>query len=221
MDVGKSFTYMFDDEDWLVKILIGGVFTLLSGILIGIPFVLGYILEVIRRVARRDPELLPDWDDLGEKFVQGLVLLVILAIWLIPLWILGCFQSAIMIPLAENQDFAGWVAALVSFTGCLSILWSVLVALLTPAIYTRYAVTGQFSSAFQFGEIWNFTTKNFVNVLIAILLAWVAGLIGGFGVILCVIGVVFTGFWSQLVMAHLYGQVYQLAEEEPTAVEAA
>jgi len=213
---------MFDDEDWLVKILLGGVFTLLSGILIGIPFVLGYMLEVIRRVARRDPELLPDWDNLGEKFVQGLVLMVILAIWLIPLWILGCFQSAMIIPLAENQDAAGWVAMLVSCTGCLSILWSVLVALFTPAIYTRYAVTGQFSSAFQFGEIWNFTTKNFVNVLIALLLAWVAGLIGSFGVILCVIGVVFTGFWATLVGAHLYGQVYRLAgEEEPTAVEAA
>ncbi|MBC7222762.1 MAG: DUF4013 domain-containing protein [Anaerolineae bacterium] len=219
MDVGKSFTFMFEDKDWLVKILVGGVFGLLSMILIGLPFVMGYLLEVIRRVARDDPQPLPDWDNLGEKFVQGLVLMVILAIWLVPVWIVLCGQLAITLPLGDNPDYEGLVAAVSICGSCLTILWSLVVAIFTPAIFTRYAVTGQFGSGFQFGEIWRFTTRNIVNILIAVVLSWVAGLLASFGVILCFVGVFLTWFWSVLVEAHLFGQVYRLAEATPPAAE--
>ncbi|MGC8837892.1 MAG: DUF4013 domain-containing protein [Anaerolineae bacterium] len=212
MDVGKSFTYMFEDKDWLVKIVLGGVFGLLSAFLIGAPFVIGYMLEVIRRVARGDPQPLPDWDNLGEKFVQGLVLIVIMAIWLIPSWIVLCVQLGITIPFGNDPDYAGLVTAVSLCGSCLNILWGIGVSFFSPAIFTRYAVTGRFASAFQFAEIWRFTTKNFVNVLIAVLLAWVAGLVAGFGVILCFVGVFLTWFWSVLVEAHLFGQVYRLAQ---------
>lgn len=217
MDVGKSFTFMFEDKNWLVKIVLGGVFGLLSIFLVGLPFVMGYQLEVIRRVIRGDPELLPDWDNLGEKFVQGLVLLVIMAIWLIPTWIVTCVQLGITIPFQDNRDYAGLITAVSLCATCLNVLWALVVSFFSPAIFTRYAVTGQFASGFQFGEIWRFTTKNFVNVLIAVLLTWVAGIISSFGVILCVVGAFLTWFWSLLVEGHLFGQVYRLAQERPPA----
>lgn len=217
MDVGKSFTYMFEDKDWLVKIVLGGVFGLLSTFLIGLPFVLGYTLEVIRRVVRGDPQLLPEWDNLGEKFVQGLVLLVIMAIWLIPSWIVICAQLGITIPFGSDPDYASLVTAVSLCGACLNILWAIVISLASPAIFTRYAVTGQFASAFQFAEIWRFMTKNFVNILIAVILAWVAGLLASFGVILCFVGAFLTWFWSMLVEAHLFGQVYRLAQASAPA----
>ena len=30
MDIGKAFTYMFDDEEWVQKLVIGGLLTLVS-----------------------------------------------------------------------------------------------------------------------------------------------------------------------------------------------
>ena len=36
MDVGKSFTYMFEDKDWLKKIAIGGGILLLGGLILGV-----------------------------------------------------------------------------------------------------------------------------------------------------------------------------------------
>jgi len=44
------------------------------------------------------------------------------------------------------------------------------------------------------------------------LIAWVAGFVAGFGVILCFIGVIFTSFWAQLVSAHVYGQFWRASQ---------
>mgnify|MGYP000452871902 CR=1 FL=1 len=47
MDIGSSFSYMFKDEDWIKKILIGAVLVLTG---IGGIAVSGWMLEIIRRV---------------------------------------------------------------------------------------------------------------------------------------------------------------------------
>ena len=62
-NLGRAFSFMFEDKDWIQKILIGAAFLLLSMIIIGIPFVLGYLREVARRSAEGKELPLPDWDD--------------------------------------------------------------------------------------------------------------------------------------------------------------
>ena len=79
MDVGRAFSFPFRDPDWVVKFLVGAVFVLLSVVLVGIPFLVGYMVEVVRRVAAGEAEPLPAWENLGEKFGRGLVLLAIFA----------------------------------------------------------------------------------------------------------------------------------------------
>jgi hypothetical protein len=49
-NLGEAFTYVFSDRDWPVKFLVGILFLFLSIIVVGIPFVTGYFLEIIRRV---------------------------------------------------------------------------------------------------------------------------------------------------------------------------
>ena len=58
MDFGAAFSFMFDDEDWPKKLALASV---LSLTVVGIFPVLGWGLEVVRRVAKGDPEPLPDW----------------------------------------------------------------------------------------------------------------------------------------------------------------
>ena len=50
----------------------GSLFVLLSMILIGIPFVAGYDMAVLRKTARGDALPLPEWDDYGKFFMDGL-----------------------------------------------------------------------------------------------------------------------------------------------------
>lgn len=207
MDIGKAVNFAFEDERWLVKILIGGAFAFLCTMLIGIPFVLGYMVQTLRNVASGEPSPLPEWTDLGDKFVDGLSLSVILLIYALPLILLACVASAF-----------GWVAGeadgirlLMNCLNCIGFLYFLVFSLFFPAVIVRYAMVGEIMSAFRFGEVVSFITGNLGNYIIAILVSWVIWTIASFGVVICGIGVFFTGFWAVLVEAHLYGQVYGLS----------
>jgi hypothetical protein len=208
MDIGKSFTYVFDDEDWVTKILIGALFVLLSFIVIGIPFVLGYIVETVKNVMDGNPRPLPDWADLGPIFTKGLMLFLILLIYSLPIIFVSCLTWMGGIIAEESEAVGAFLACM----NCLSVLWGFLVSVVTPAATIRYALTGEFISGFQFGRIFNFIANNLANYIIAFLLSMLASTIGALGVILCGVGVLFTSLWASLVEAHLFGQVYRALE---------
>ena len=206
LDIGRSFTYMFEDESWIMKIVVGGI-------LLFIPIVnfmaLGYMVEALKRSADGMDVPLPEWDDFGGKFMKGLMLLVIGIVYTIPIWLVACVIWVLLfVAGAAESDTLMSLAGLVSTcASCLYLVWIIVVWILMPAAWIRYAVTGEFMSAFQFGELFSFIKSNVANYIVAIILAGVAGFVAGFGTIACVVGVLFTMFWSYLVMAHVLGQV--------------
>lgn len=213
MDIGKAFGYVFEDENWIVKILIGGLFVFLSPLLIGIPFLLGYMVETVRNVIGDEPHPLPEWSDLGDKFVKGLILTAVVILYNLPVILLACLLGIVGLVAGGREEPVRTGALCVQ---CLSSLWGLLVAVVFPAAMIRYAESGEFSAAFRFGDIFSLITANIGNYIVAILLGWVACIIAGFGTILCFVGVLFTMFWGYLVAAHLWGQVGRQAL--PTAV---
>jgi hypothetical protein len=205
MDIGKAFGYAFEDEDWIVKILIGALFVFLTPVLVGIPFVLGYMVDTVRNVMAGEPRPLPEWSDLGGKFVKGLTLSVVAIVYMLPVILLACLLVSVSL-VAGNGDGDAMGGAVLC-AQCLASLWGLLVAAVYPAAVIRYAESGEFTSAFRFGEIFSLIAANVGNYAVAVLLGGVASVIAGFGSILCIIGVFFTAFWGYLVMAHLWGQV--------------
>lgn len=214
MDIGKAFSYVFDDEKWITKILIGGLFVLLSPLLVGIPFLLGYVVETVGNVMRDETRPLPEWTDLGDKFVKGLILIAVAILYNLPVIFLACLLG--ILSLAAGDRGEGLLASGRLCVQCLSSLWGLLMAIVAPAVVIRYAESGEFGAAFRFGEVFSLITANLGNYIVALLLGWVASLIAGLGTILCLVGVLFTTFWSYLVAAHLWGQVGRQAR--PTAV---
>ncbi len=117
----KSFSFMFEDKNWAVKILLGAIFNLLSLVLVGIPFILGYLLELAKNSSQGKEIPLPEWDNLGDKFTRGLVYLVIVIIYSIP----GIILS--FIPCIKN---------------CLGPLYFLAMLFILPYIAVKYAQTG-------------------------------------------------------------------------------
>ncbi len=206
LDIGRSFTYMFEDESWIMKIVIGGI-------LLFIPIInfmaLGYVLEALKRTADGMDVPLPEWDDFGGKFIKGLVVFIIALVYMIPLILVSCLQGGFwgMAGAAESEALEAMAALFASCATCFYLIWGIVAWLVMPAAWIRYAVTGEFMSAFRFGEIFGFIRDNIANYIVAIILWLVANFIAGFGVIACFVGVLFTEFWAYLVMAHLLGQV--------------
>lgn len=210
MDWGKSFTYVFDDKDWVTKVLIGGILSLVPIVNL---VVLGYALRVLKNVVAGAEQPLPNWDEFVDYFVKGLVSMLGALVWALPLIVLITMGAIVAVLTGYDSSEASRVAAPFAVwtcgLACLSGLYGLFLGLVLPAALAHYAVTEDFAAFFRFGDIFQLITKNLGNYVVALILYWVAQFVAVFGVILCFVGVTFTEFWSTLVGSHLLGQVYR------------
>ena len=211
MDIGSAFTYMFEDENWIKKILIGGIISL-------VPIVnfaaMGYVVEVIRNVRDGRPTPLPEWDQFGQMWMSGLWLFLIFLVYSIPIIILACISGIATAAMgtalegASAEAVGGTMGIVSTCLSCLMGLWGLVIGVLSPAIVIRFAETGQFNSAFQFGEVFSLVKVNVGSYVIALILLWVAiYIISPLGLIACVVGIIFTTFYAYLIAGNLLGQL--------------
>lgn len=209
MDIGRAFTYMFDDEKWVEKLVIGGLLVMASVIPVVNLFtglvVAGYTLRILRRVSRQEELPLPQWDDWGGDWIRGLMMALAGLIYTLPILILTGFSF--LVSAISGNGGSGVAAVCASTTSCLSMLWGLAMAIVFPSALINYANEEEFASFFHFDEVFRLIGDNLGDYIVAILLLFVARFVGGLGVIACLIGVFFTGFWAALVGMHLLGQV--------------
>jgi len=193
INYGKAFSFMFEDKNWVGKMFLGAVFNLLSVILIGIPFILGYLLELAKNSSQGKEIPLPEWDNLGDKFVRGLIYLVIIIIYSIP----------------------GVILHFIPCVGyCLGPLYSLALLFILPYVTLKYALTGNFEDVFRFNEMFDFIQRNINSLIIVVLLSIALEIIAMFGLLALVVGILFTVFWASLAIFYLYGKVYQEGEKK-------
>ena len=214
-DFLRPFTFVFDDPRWIPKILLGGVFGLAAIFLIGIFFIYGYMARLVRNVINGVQYPLPEWDDLGEYFSEGVRLFLVGLIYAIPVIIVVCLA---VIPAAvlsangsDNETLRSLGGMTASCVWCLMFPLSLAMALWLPAALLAVVVTGELSAAFEFKNIWKYIRANIGNYLLAFVVWLVARFAAGFGVILLCVGMVFTMFWAFCVAAYAFAQVYRMA----------
>src|SRR5689334_5958445 len=86
MDIGKAFSFVFEDEQWISKVLIGGLIFLIP--IVGQLAVLGYMIKVAQNVAQGNPRPLPTWSEFGNHIMLGLYEFVIRLVYAIPILVL-------------------------------------------------------------------------------------------------------------------------------------
>lgn len=212
-DFGKPFSYVFDDPRWLQKILIGGLFYIAGFIFIGWFFILGYIAQTARNVIAGLETPLPEWENIGEFFSEGARLIGVILCYILPLIFFAFLfmVPAIMSDVADS-DFGETVSGgLAGCMACLIVPLALAITFFLPASLLFAVVEQRFGAAFEFGRIWEFIRANIGNYLLAIVIYLIARFLAGFGIMLLCVGVVFTGFWSFLIMAHGFAQVLILS----------
>jgi len=217
MDFGQAFTFVFDDEDWIKKIGIGGLLSLIP--IIGWFLVFGWGVEITKRVISKDAEVLPDWEDFGGFLTRGFLAFVVAFVYMLPVTILsGCSGGLSALAQSYGEDAmvqAAWVVT--SCISCLTFIYSIAAYLILPAAIANYAVTNELGEAFKLGEIYAMVRDNLGTYAMVLLGGMVAGLVSGLGLIACVIGVFFTAVYAMAINGHLWGQAYSVSKSDSSA----
>lgn len=208
--------------DALMTVLIGGILSLLSFLLIPILFVFGYFLRVLNRsvAGEDDPPIFDDWGDLGVKGLLAFVVTV--AYYLVP--------AIAFVVLGGVGALTGSGDAAAAGLGLAVVVAGLLFVALTyvyPAALTNFARTGSAGDAFAFGDISSVVLSG------EYLAAWLVGFVifvGGFFVIgvlsliplLGTVAGVFLNFYIQVAAYRVFGLAFRrAAESEDTDVPAA
>lgn len=213
LDFLRPFTYVFDDPRWLTKVLIGGLFVLASSVLIGVFFILGYCAKLARNVIAGVQYPLPEWDDLGNYFAEGVKLFLVILAYSIPvILIVGVMViPAIFAGAADNDTARAFAGMSASCIWCAVFPLSLALAAWLPGALTMAVVSQSMGAAFEFGHIWTYIRANVGNYVLAVVIWLVARFAASLGFILLCVGVFFTGFLAYVIGTYAFGVVYRLA----------
>jgi Protein of unknown function (DUF4013) len=213
MNFGLPFTFPFEDPDWLKKIALAALVSLIP--IVGQLFIAGWMMEITRRVIKGEPVLLPDinfGEHLGLGFKQmviGLVYALPMIVLAIPMAIVGAGGAAA----GMDEDTLAIVVSVISCCcGGLMFLYGLLLAFMVPAALGRFLDTGELGAAFKVKEVFALVKAAPVPFLIAIAGAIIAGMIAPIGGIAIGIGAIFTTAYAMAIMGHFYGQAYNEAK---------
>ncbi len=220
MDIGKAFTYVFEDPNWIKKVLIGGIVLLIPIVDFA---VIGYMLTTLRNVSEGQPTPLPEWSEFGKHFMKGLYAVVGIIVYFLPAIVVLCCSAiattiigggASAVGGRNTGNTVGGALGLVTVClSCIAYLYMFIAGITMYAPLTRFAMSeNQFSLFWDIRGNLDFIKNNLANYVIALLIAIVASFVAEFGLILCIVGVLFTSFWSSMVAAHVFGQFYRQSQ---------
>lgn len=210
MDFGKAFTYIFEDPDWIKKVLLAALFSLIP--IVGTFVSMGWSMEAGQRVIRQDAQSLPEVD-FGKHLGQGFRVFLIYLVYSLPL-IIFYVPIILITALAGQGDNTTMNSLIVIISLCcggLMLLYGLVLMVVLPAAMGNFLATDQVGAAFRFGEVIGLLRAAPGAYLMTLLGGLVAGFIASLGTIACGIGVLATAAYAAAVMGHLYGQSYRAA----------
>ena len=218
IDLATAFRFVPEDPDWIKKILVGGVFMLLSMFLVGAVFVAGYGVRLIRRAAAGEPRPLPEWEDLGGMFGDGLRALAIYFVYVLPVVVVP-MAFAVVVAMAgaglsgasgaRGASEAVSALAAVGFMGlyALTAVLMLVLSLYVPAALARFVMLDRLSAGFEVRENFAFIRRNLGNYAMTLLLYLLASFAAQLGIILCCVGFFPASFWAVCILCWSLGEV--------------
>jgi hypothetical protein len=235
MDIGKSFSYPFEDNKWLSKLIIGALVSIVP--ILNFAWA-GYLVDLVKNVMNRAAEPLPEWTEFGDKFMKGLLIWVAGLIYALPAICVGTiFFTTLGITLGSvtEGDYVNTLGSIFSGVGilltCLIVLYGLALSFFYPAMIIHFSRKENFGSLFEIGAIIKVATSKLspyltawlIGIVAAIVVSIVVGLVGVvLNIIPCVGWLIayvlggLSGVYITAIWAHLFGQA--AAEVSSTAM---
>lgn len=214
LDFGAPFGFFLRDKAWLKKVVLA---SLLTYTFIGISPVLGWTLEIIRRVGRGGEVELPEWTSLSRFWKEGVKCWFLNLGWLTPVILailIIYFPILFLRSIGTNQLAVVELAVL----GCMLtfiIGYGMVVIFLLPAALGILAETGSLRQAINPAHAWRLARAHLgphllVFVLFGLGLTTILSIVALLTLFLAVPPLL---VYTSLVLAHFSGQLYRLHSE--------
>jgi hypothetical protein len=207
MDFGLAFTYQFDDEEWIKKLLLTGLIALIP--IVGQFYLTGWMMEIAERFAKDQAKTLPEIDFggyLGKGF-SGFVATFVYSLPGLIVMVPGIIASALAASSGEDAAVFGIIAMVCCYG--LGILVSIAAGLLSLPAIVEVQLKG-LKAGFQVKKMWSIFKSAIVPYLITIAVVAIAvPIISSLGGIACGIGVIFTLPYSISLYGAFLGMAYR------------
>ena len=219
--VGDAFSFQFKDPGWVGKIVVQALILIIP--IVGLIALAGWMLMTFDNLRAGRQELAPAGFHLsrgiglfGAWFIYSLVLSL-------PGLVLSWGSTMSTFSNLSNSNYMShpYAFSTVNASGSfLSLVGDLFLDFLLPSLIVMTYHYG-FSGAMDVPRVWRLATSNVTNSVIGGLLFFVAGIIGGLGLIACCIGVFFTAAYSATVMVGVASWFERAQAVPPTPTPAA
>lgn len=215
MDIGKALTYVTEDERWITKLGIGAVIAFFSFLIIPAFFLTGYMVQIAQNVMAGHERPLPEWQDWGKLFMDGINLFVAMLVYTAPFWLLACcitFATVGSSGLSEMSEDAAAALFSSSFLISCCFFFILIIALmfLAPAVTIQYARERSLGACFQFGRVIGIARDNIGDIVLVVVVSFGISMVLSLVVAIPFIGwiIILAGnVYLYAVLGHLYGQI--------------
>ena len=220
LDLGEAFTFVIRSDRWVRKLLAGAACLLFIWLIVPFLLLVGYTVEIARRV-RSGAHELPPWDHPWRNIKDGFKVLAALLIWTLPGALLGIPAAIVDAAVNEGsrQALGGSVSAVAAIVAALGSVWGVIVVLLEPAIISQYMDRG-FRGALNLAAVIRRVRVNLALSIVVGALVVVLSTIGLIGLAALAIGVLVTFPYASYIGAYLIGRYARLTAPPTLRAEA-
>jgi hypothetical protein len=223
IDIPRAFTYVFDDPQWVSKLLMVGIVTfasvLLSPLLIGlagVAILLGYLVELIGNMRHGERYPLPAWNDFGNLLTVGINPIIAWIAYNLPNGLLIGVTALIAMNSAPDSVLSGGLLTLM--TCCflpLMIVYNIAIQPLFALALGRYSVHRRLDVFFDFNGL-----IALARARTDLLVQWLLGMVVMFVLMGLINGIPCLGTLASLaltlpIIGHLNGQYAAAALDKP------
>lgn len=212
MDIQRAVTFVTEDEQWIKKLGIGLLMMFLFFLILPMFVVMGYGVQVARNVKDGMDVPLPEWDNLGGFFKDGLSIAVVGLVYSLPMIVL-MIVGIVLVALGGATEMDAIMATggvLLALLGCVVAIYSVALIAIGPAIYIQYLKHESIGACLRFSEVLNITRNNIGDILIAVLVMLGISFVTSIANVIPCLGALLSIAATPYILcvtAHLYGQI--------------